>query len=144
MKVIFLDFDGVVLPFGHTNAQTKVIINFSPACKEHLSKIIDAVPEAKIVISSAWRKWGIDTLRKIFDENQLNSKKVIDVTGNENGDRGYQIQCWMDRNPGVEAFVIIDDNSDMGELVSKLVKTNSFVGLTSKNADQAISILKEK
>ena len=82
-------------------------------------------------------------MRKLLDKNGIKGalSRVIDITGKENGIRGYQIQCWLDRNPGVTNMVILDDESDMGPLVTKLVKTNSYVGLTSTDADKAVDEL---
>lgn len=139
MKVLFLDIDGVLNPFG--NRATGDI--FSSPCCESLNKIIREVSDLKIVISSAWRHWGVDYMRKVLENNKIENAAtiVVDITGEERGIRGYQIQCWLDRNPGVTNMVILDDNSDMGDLTHKLVKTNSFVGLTSSDSEKAIDVL---
>lgn len=140
MKVLFLDVDGVLNNFHQRNFGE---VFSSPSCAA-LNTIIQAVPDLKIVISSAWRIWGLKYMQNLLTKNGIEraDEIVIDLTGREQGIRGYQIQCWLDRNPGVTSFVILDDESDMGELMNKLVKTNSFVGLTTTEAEKAIELLK--
>jgi hypothetical protein len=144
MKVLFLDIDGVMNNFHMRNFGQK----FSEPSRDALNSIVERVPELKIVISSAWRMHGLVYMQKMLHKNKIkgaldefDGTNVIDCTGREDGIRGHQIQCWLDRNPGVTSFVILDDESDMGHLMDKLVKTNSFVGLTSKEADRAVEIL---
>lgn len=139
MKVLFLDFDGVLNNFSSRNFGEI----FSPSTCKNLNSLLKKVPDLKIVVSSAWRMHGLKYCKAILKKNGINSEKVIDITGNEPGVRGHQIQCWLDRNPGVTNMVIIDDESDMGELVNKLVKTSSFIGLTSKEVALAVEVLKK-
>lgn len=97
--------------------------------------------DLKIVISSAWRHLGMEKLKEIFEANDIDSTRIVGLTGYENGPRGHQIQCYLDRNPEVKHFAILDDNSDMADLLTKLVKTSSWVGLTSKQVLQVIETL---
>lgn len=140
MKVLFLDFDGVLNNYKDRNFGE----DFSKSSCKNLNSLLKKMPDLKVVISSAWRAHGLDYCKKVLKHNGVDTKNVIDVTGNESGNRGNQIQCWIDRNPGVTAFVIIDDESDMGDLKDKLVKTNGFVGLTSKEVKSALDVLDEK
>lgn len=137
MKVVFLDIDGVLNNFKDRNFGTKLS---AISCK-NLNSLLDKNPDLKIVISSSWRSNGLEFMKKMLSENGIDEKKVVDVTGNERGNRGHQIQCWLDGNAEVTKFVILDDNSDMGNLLSHLVKTNSFIGFTSKDAEAASEIL---
>lgn len=139
MKILFLDFDGVLNNFTDRNFGEKL----SASACHNLNSLLDRVPDLKIVISSAWRIWGVEYVKQVLTKNGVDSSRVIDRTGSENGKRGYQIQCWLDRNPGVTNMVIIDDESDMENLMDKLVKTSSFIGLTSKEVSQAIEVLKK-
>lgn len=140
MKVLFLDFDGVLNNYKERNFGEK----FSVSSCRNLNSLMKKVPDLKIVISSAWRMHGVEYCKSILESNGVNSDAVIDRTGNEDGPRGYQIKCWLDRNPKVTNFVILDDESDMGELMNKLVKTNGFVGLTSKEVKLALQVLGRK
>lgn len=139
MKVVFLDFDGVINVFSNLSIDGR----FSKVCCQHVNSLLKEFDDLKIVVSSSWRLSGLNEVRKILNLNGIDPERVIDITGDEKGDRGHQIQCWLDRNSGVESFVIIDDESDMGELITKLVKTNSFIGITSSDVKKAASILKQ-
>lgn len=142
MKIIFCDVDGVLLPFSYSGqAPLRKFgqAEFSKAAVQHLNEILKT--DAKIVISSAWRHWGLDHMKKLFQNNGIDSNKVIDCTGNENGDREHQVQCWLDRNPNTTKFVILDDASDFPTMLPKLIKPNSYVGLTEKDAKQALLLL---
>lgn len=137
MKVVFLDFDGVLNNFKDRNFGEQ----FSASSCRNFNALVKRVPDLKIVISSSWRHNGLEYCKSVLEKNGINSDNVIDRTGKEDGIRGNQIQAWLDRNQDVTAFAIIDDNSDMGNLKSKLVKTNGFVGLTETEVDLAVEIL---
>ena len=139
MKVLFLDIDGVMNNYTSRNFKDK----FSVSAVQALNSLLAREPDLKIVISSAWRIWGVNYMKKVFTQNGLDESRIIDRTGDENGRRGYQIQCWLDRNPGVTHMVILDDESDMDPFMDKLAKTSMFVGLTSKEVDQAVEVLKK-
>lgn len=137
MKVLFLDFDGVLNNYKDRNFGE----DFSKSSCKNLNSLLKKCPELKIVISSSWRYHGMEYCIGVLEKNGVDASSVIDVTGKEHGIRGNQIQAWLDRHTEVTAFVIVDDNSDMGELTHKLVKTNGFVGLTSKEVRLALQVL---
>lgn len=108
MKIIFLDIDGVlnsqnhadklynewllrqgwneetVLPKGHGELmrdgqyKDKYGVLFDPACVDWLRRIINETG-AKIILSSDWRKSGIDTIRQMWEDRELPGE-IIDVT----------------------------------------------------------------
>lgn len=137
MKVVFLDFDGVVVPFGKASLSDKSVA----AAVKNINSFLEKEKDLKIVISSAWRSHGLGYCKRYLDGLGINPDRVVGLTNDEKGNRGHQIQCYLNRNPEVKQFVIFDDNSDMGDLMHKLVKTNSFVGFTKENAAQAEEIL---
>lgn len=57
------------------------------------------------------------------------------------GDRGKEIQAWLDLHPDVTDFVIIDDRNDMQPNMNHLVQTVLKDGLTEELAAKAIKIL---
>lgn len=140
MKVLFLDFDGVLN--NHKNIDPDPEI-FSPAACANLNSLLDAEPDLKIVVSSAWRHGGKEYVKKVLDKNGIPRTRVISITGSGPGCRGDQIKKWLDDHDeaGIESFVIIDDESDMGPVKDRLVKTQSYVGLTSKDVEDAKKIL---
>jgi Tfp pilus assembly major pilin PilA len=71
--------------------------------------------------------------------------KLIDKTPVNNNIRGAQIAEWIDnqnkRNDKVEQFIILDDDSDMGNLIKYLIKTSHADGLQDHHAELAIKRL---
>jgi hypothetical protein len=135
MKVLMLDIDGVLFVFN--------TYSFSPSACKNLNEILNKEPELKIVISSSWRHLGLDQVRKTLAANGIDSSRVVDITGDEDGERGIQVQAWLDRNPGVTNFVVIDDEQDFSNMMAHLVHTNSYVGITSADVTKALDILKK-
>ena len=67
--------------------------------------------------------------------------EVIDITPrliNDNGTRGQEIKQWLIEHPAVNCFVILDDDTDMGELHDHLVRCNTDYGLTDYTVNLAI------
>jgi len=148
MKIIFLDFDGVIKT-DYSSDEDKGIKGgrdwVQPELVSHLNKIIEATG-ANVVVSSVWRKlYSVCELREILNKAGFKGK-VIGKTGNDpSGIRGREIQEWLDTCPrkSVEQFVIIDDSSDMEHLMDKLVKTYTYEGLTEKHIGLAVEMLNE-
>ncbi len=139
MRVIFLDFDGVLNSHQSFNFwknkrdQTKwenemysewqgslkeyLAMEFDPIALNNVEDLIRSVPDLKIVVSSTWRLGEtVESLQKILAPAKLVSAAVIDVTPRFPGKpRGEEIQDWLNRHPDVTDYVIIDDDSDMLE-----------------------------
>ena len=79
MKVIFLDFDGVLNSInGYSDIQIVSCFKIDPECMDRLNQIIDQT-DAKIVISSAWRcHYNMEELQEILDDGGLKGE-IIDV-----------------------------------------------------------------
>lgn len=142
MKVLFLDIDGVLNLYpnpsrsGLFDKQTCINLEF----------VLNRVPDLKIVISSSWRTYGLEVMRDFLSSNGIDPRRIIDVTGHEqstdNKDhRGFQVECWLKRNPSVKKFVILDDESDFVPLKHKLVKTDKYAGLTQLAAEKVLDLL---
>ena len=161
MKIIFLDFDGVmhVISQGHDEFGG----GFHEEFVDSLARIVD-VTDAKIVISAGARTYGTDEMQRMWRCRNLPGE-VIDVTpfeymfiGDQDPEdydkpnRGKEIQWWLDHNQRIENYVILDDDDDMLESqLSHFVKchgnndhpdcVDDGYGLTAKCADKAIAIL---
>lgn len=163
MKVIFLDIDGVlnsIESFEKTKKQyPNSEIRYDNPHPDHiqwLNKIVDETG-AKVVISSTWRSefstmgfWRFLTLCGFRGE-------VIGKTPQLDTYRGTEIKCWLVAHQSktkrfadsqwyrhkeeVDSFVIIDDDSDMEDMIDRLVKVDGRIGLTEKEADEAINML---
>lgn len=158
MKVIFLDFDGVlnVIPQGHDSFGGI----FHPEFVENLSRIIDET-EAKLVISSSWRHMGMERLCRMWEHRGYPGEIIgitpdlyrhIDFEGERKMVRGDEIQAILDRKHEITNYVILDDDTDM--LKSQrmnFVQTSANInhldcidigyGLTKECANRAIRIL---
>lgn len=132
MKIIFLDIDGVLNNY-HTLSEG---LNWEPDLVKILKRIIKETG-AKVVLSSTWRK--IKSYRDIIQNDMW--IKYIGKTPILWKKRGIEIQEWLDENPGVERFVILDDDSDMVHLMEHLLQTDGEFGLTNEIANEAIKRL---
>jgi len=143
MKVIFLDFDGVITIPPKWYLQANLIKN--------VKKIVDAT-EAKIVVSSSWR---MDTVEETVDTIIGRTKRcprnkmlywlidnIYDVTHTYKGLRGQEIKDWLDEHDDVDNYVIIDDDNDFyDEQLYHFVQTNYEDGLTEVETKRAIKVL---
>jgi len=136
MKIVFLDFDGVL-----TTPATRFRFG-DPSCVMALNRIT-TITDAKIVVSSTWRIEGLKAVKDSLKDWGVVGE-VIGITPrlrDENATRGAEIKQWLIENPGVSRFVILDDDTDMGELREHLVKCNAEVGLTDTLVGFAIQKL---
>lgn len=149
IKVIFLDFDGVLC--NHESIAKGYGLRTSPEqdpygphadCVTALNRIIERTG-ALIVVSSTWRHSGAANMRGTLERWGVRGT-VVGITPRLPGKvRGAEIAEWLEtytRYP-VESFVILDDDSDMGQLRHRLVKTDNVIGLTEADAERAIEIL---
>jgi hypothetical protein len=166
-KYIFLDIDGVL-------ATHQSIEGFGGEWKiedekqELLKYIIDSTG-AKIVLSSSWRKWDLESTIEFMKQEgfwfydliigvTIRAYQYIDRTKKIHLSipRGVEIQQWIDTNIhsdngknferkilGVDyQYVILDDDSDMLYAQrNNFVHTDSILGLTRANSQSAINIL---
>lgn len=144
MKVIFLDFDGVLVTH---NSPPR---GCDSACVGHLNEIVRRTG-ANIVVSSTWRmfpnykdilkKWGVagsvigcTPLPAFRDDINLYAAKS----------RGQEILDWISGSPGFNGeFCILDDDPDMGMLINKLIRTHPAAGLQASDVEAACKMLGE-
>jgi len=153
MKLVFLDFDGVLNssgflygsgePFSTTSADEKI----DPEAVRRLNEITDRTG-ASIVVSSAWRIGKrVADLRGLLHRHGVTGQ-VVGATPTGGRTRGDQIAESLEYQQRlgrvIESFVILDDDRDMGPLTDALVKTTQARGLQDEHVAQAIEILGEK
>ena len=96
------------------------------------------------MISSVWRiRFTVAELRGILVKAGFKFPgRVIGKTPRGDRQRGFEIKEWLDHfRLGVEAFVILDDDSDMEPFMDKLIQTDSDEGLTMEDVEKALKIL---
>jgi hypothetical protein len=144
MKLIFLDIDGVMVTSRHL-VQSKRYFGqeFDPECIKNLKAILDKT-DADIVVSSSWREGRtLKQLQSIFEINGIN--KVIGMTPIIDGAiRGREIEEYLNNTKelgmGISAFVIIDDEEEMGGLETYLIETEFKTGITDDIKNRVIEI----
>jgi hypothetical protein len=150
MKVIFADFDGVLNStqwfFKQDRDGNYGIDDFCPIACSNLMRILEEVPNTRIVVSSSWRHGrSVEELRNILQKNGIVSEYVIDKTPDLKGQiRGKEIAAWLESYKGfekIEEFVIIDDDEDMGILKKHLVKTDGYEGLMWSKMKKVMKML---
>lgn len=133
MKIVFLDFDGVIrvpIDGGWLGGDT---YGFCQGRMKALSRVLERTG-AKIVVSSDWRNFGEEEYcrRQLapYLDDHLHEDWMTPIIGH----RWKEIERWLDEHPGVEKFVAIDDLlmhfEGCGEVMSKnLVLCSSRHGL---------------
>jgi hypothetical protein len=161
MKIIFLDFDGVLNHEAFYNKRHEIgrdkyppypLCEIDPDSIRTLNFIIERT-EAKVVISSTWRHGRtIEELQNILKYHGFNGE-IIDITPSFKDDhslRGNEILYWIKKNKELigkqyheyENYLIFDDDSDMLYWQKdNFIQIDRWVGLTMMDAYNAIKIL---
>lgn len=169
MRMLFLDIDGVLNSDAFSSArgpkpeepEAVDAWHIDPKAVRLLNAVLDETG-AVAVLSSDWRKEP-DKPGLARTEAALRMRgatfQLIDATpvltpeerlvrfgstwkGNYTP-RGFEIQCWLDRQALVERFAIVDDEPDMEHLADSLVLTDASVGLTAENCRSLLRLLSD-
>ena len=116
LKIIFLDIDGVLNSIRYDRQRTIDQGNIDETRLQLIKKLVD-VTEARIVLSSSWRKHWEKDISKCDaigrDINEVFAKYHLDIYDKTeclpNNDRAEEIRKWLNRQGNIEAFVIFDD-----------------------------------
>lgn len=153
VKVIFLDFDGVLNSANRWNecavADVKVpSTRLDPMAVNRLRYLVSAT-DAKIVISSTWRHFfKLEQLGGFLHRFGLPKDCVIGKTPRV-GRRGHEIRAWLKQHGAtVEKYVIFDDDSDAwsanapqkGE-PNQVIQTKWETGLLAEHIIEAKKVL---
>ena len=149
IKVLFLDIDGVLnTDRQHWHCQMNGITpvdefgyEFDHKAVDNLATILEET-DAEIVISSSWKFLGLQTLQKMWKDRNLPGT-ILDITP-DGKSKGSEIDEWlMEREAQVIRYAIIDDENDMLTKQQKhFVQTNSQFGITCKDAERVITIIR--
>ena len=158
MKVIFLDFDGVLnsrawIQSTRAKASSAIEQNlgmFDPAAVERLNFITDET-KAKIVLSTSWRLMfslsdlivllqKVGTTGEVVGATPANLDWCAETYGTVQ-ERWEEIQTYLDESKDIEDFIILEDYEDMSHFGDRAIMTNHKVGLIDSEVERAISIL---
>jgi len=145
-KFILLDFDGVMIPskpWKPVNLMSDGFYEFSSVSIRNLNRIVNETGAEIILITShktsypnsEWKKLfevrGINCEVKRLDDELIHSKRIEEIRG------------WFETN--TDRFVILDDDKSLNdlesEIKSRLVLTDSGIGLNLEKTELAIKIL---
>ncbi len=161
MKVIFLDFDGVL---NCDSTKDRIPHPLFPNMRvigldtDKVKRVCDVAMAtgAKVVISSTWREfYKLDDLRSLLKRyGWSDDVEIIGVTPTDvrhrmsslistRSDRGDEIAAWLQQVP-VKSFVVIDDLMTHFVDEDRQVMTDGSEGFTSNDAVRAIEVLNDE
>jgi len=152
MKILFLDFDGVLNSIDNMEANHFLWKNnpqhkskdffgdlFDQRCINWLHYII-LKTNCKLVISSTWRVIGLNNIKNMWKARDLPGEIYSSTPVLSNAHRGNEIAEWLSKNEYITSYCIVDDENDMIENQS-FVQTDPIYGLNKGSSSQIITIL---
>jgi hypothetical protein len=160
MKVLFLDFDGVLNSKQHflsiMDKKKPAADTLSDADLFHMKQsvnynnmwvlgyILKQVPDLKIVISSAWgAQFSLPQFKELFKIFRLPSSRLIGITPRKfSSSRNMEIMWWLEDQKDVEAWIAVDDHpifylEDKKNFANQYL-TDSWIGLNMQDAFKII------
>lgn len=153
MKIIFMDFDGVVSLRRAWEAQPHISNNdlrwFDPAACARILQLCQRF-DYHIVVTSAWRKYGIERISACFEPHGLLPFLHPDWRTQEIWPSGplcvvqsrpSEITNWMARNP-IEDFIILEDDPFLwtDEQKTRVITTEEKIGFTDNHLAIAVAM----
>lgn len=138
MKVIFLDFNGIVDTYEDLDVINMGNLNrLKKLCEETGSRIV-------YTSSGRFSRFG----RELINEMLTNGLDIIDITPKIDNKREEEIKMYLNCNPQIENYCILDDDFDMPSMKEHLVKlpvqSPGSLGFTEEYYEQALKILSKK
>lgn len=157
MKVVFLDFDGVLNSGdffkrnrGKGGGSMGEAGALDPAAVRRLNRLLERTG-AVVVVSSSWRHGRSSKRLEALLRLRGFRGTVIDTTKDWSAvptwdlvpgmERGDEIRLWLDEHPDVTSYVVLDDFGDMKAVRDRFVQTDMDAGLTDADVERAIALL---
>ena len=139
-RIIFLDFDGVMVSYDSEWDRELNCHAFSPDCVNVLNEIIRH-SNAQIVISSSWRYgWTLAELNERMRTFGV-IQNAIDITpAKPSSTRYHEIHLWLKNNPQIKHFVVLDDDEEARWFEARWIHTRLRDGLQPEHVEEALSI----
>lgn len=147
-KILFLDIDGVLNNFKWSLIQPpglmyRTVNDLDPENMKHLSKLLKAYPEVKVVVMSDWRKlMSLNELKSIFSNFEINPDQIIGytpvVTRSQN--REDEVLLYLQDNP-CDDYALVDNDDFFNQLKPKLALTDPAIGLDEESINKIKSAL---
>lgn len=161
MKILFLDIDGVLnsdasekyfkdlgcpAPKTFDELKKTAYTRFCPVALNNLREIFKAVPDAKVVFHSTWRRhFDLSELREMFAYHGFKKTLFKDCTliKLSGGDKVHSINSYLDDYKKITNYAVVDDEDlSYGKVEGHFIQTDPKVGLTLENSNSIISLLK--
>jgi len=160
-KVIFLDFDGPMIPnrsywYGGNLTDCGVVKTFDPVAVSMINYLLWE-SKAKLVISSTWRKQGYEVVSALISKQGIEPTHLHDDWRTDSlmlgwsgtAYRGHEVHDWLDRHPEVDTYVSIDDEPDLTRQIVKSkgrnpkawIQVSMWDGISYKDFHRATEIL---
>ncbi len=145
MKIIFLDLDGVLNNWNHP----ELIDEKNALVLKKLLKLSNA----KIVLTSSnkysFQRDGLKSIEGSYLEKYLQELKrleipIYDITPYKGEDKTAEIRAYLESNPLVTDFVIIDDELVDESLWKYQVYLDLYKGLEKEHLGPSLDILEGK
>ena len=152
IPVVFLDVDGVLNCKTTRDATPLVQDGYGgmstyrgiEKAKVDLFEGILARAGANWVWSSSWRT-SVKLHPYFWEKLGHLRSRLVGITPRFRGQpRGNEIKTWLQMNPHVKRYVILDDFNEMGSMRRNQILTNPEIGLDEAGADEAYRILSEQ
>jgi hypothetical protein len=152
IKLIALDFDGVLNNAGKGAEMSNRNYNLHASKIEKLNRVIDKTTSedcpTKILLSSTWRHefaWHVG-INMFFEAVGIRDVCIGKTEHFQSRPRGLEILEWIIRHQiifdiNVKHLCILDDDRDMSILSPWLVNTSNAMGLTDTDVIFAIEML---
>lgn len=170
MKILFLDFDGVLntrmyqthcLSVGEPPYDAHGAL-FDPVAVGNLKKIIDSVPGLRIVVASSWKVEGLGSLRRMWADRKLPGSifdKTPDLLSSdflsadlsdpdvmnqlEGRSKAAEIRAWLEVHAAKDCRYAIQDDVPFfpKEVEGHYVHVNPVIGITEEDVEKTIYIL---
>ena len=151
MKVIFLDFDGVIITPESRERSTRAfdLLNvIDERCLRLLNQLIKRT-SAKVVISSSWRYFiSCEDIDKCLQEwgfigEIIGHTPISKFSDYNKYRRDQEIKKWLEEHKEAGDYVVLDDQPEiLTDLTDYLVLTSYEEGLTEYHIETAIKILR--
>lgn len=157
MKVVFLDFDGVVnIPTAkYENEHLAITCSHGGDDKLNdpiaigLLNALCLATKAEIVVTSSWRTAGIKRMRELLYNSGLD--KSIKIQGctpynlSYSAQRGSEVEAYLRDRPTIKEYIILDDDSDFTkEQERHLVLCDHWYGFKLHEFIKASNLLDNK
>lgn len=132
-KVVFLDYDGVInIEPGTFNGYFD-----NPEAIRYLNKFCLEF-KYNIVVTSSWRRHP-EYQNFLYDSGLNRDIHIIGCTSVTNKGREFEIYSYLEENPEIEEYIIIDDAFLPGELCRHLVQTSYSKGFNRNKYIEAVA-----